>query len=335
LISEEDWMDIRALSRQGNAYAEIGRLIGCDWRTVKRYLQSGAQPVYRRKRMPSKLDPLKPLIDQWLATEPRLLATRVHQDLVRDYGFEGSYTTVRRYVERARPRPPRRSEERFETAPGFQAQVDWSHEQPIRTSSGLELPLYCFHMVLGHSRDAFCALTGSQDLVTFWSCHRQAFRHFGGVPRELLYYRTKTVVRTHVGRDVSLEERRFHPEALASAHHHGFSMRLCRAYRAKTKGEGRARRLLGPGAATARAQLHQLRTGKHRLGLVERGHRPPARARHPWRDRRCARAARPRGAAAAAADRLPGRRAHHPCRGQEWVLQLRRPPLPRPRREAR
>ena len=230
-------MDIRALARQGYSYAEIGRLIGRDWRTVKRYLESGAQPVYRRKRMASKLDALKPLIDQWLAAEPRLLATRVHQDLVRDYGFDGSYNTVRRYVERARPKPPRRSEERFETAPGFQAQVDWSHEQPIRTSSGLELPLYCFHMVLGHSRDAFCALTGSQDLVTFWSCHRRAFAHFGGVPRELLYDRTKTVVRTHVGKDVSLQERRFHPEALASAHHYGFSMRLCRAYRAKTKGK--------------------------------------------------------------------------------------------------
>ena len=69
-----------------------------------------------------------------------------------------------------------RTEERFETAPGHQAQIDWSHEQPIRTSSGLELPLYCFHMVLGHSRDSFCALTGSQDLVTFWACHRAGVR---------------------------------------------------------------------------------------------------------------------------------------------------------------
>jgi transposase len=230
-------MDIRALSRQGYTYAEIGRLVGRDWRTVKRYLEHGAQPVYRRKRMPSKLDPFKPLIDQWLAAQPQLLATRVHQDLVRDYGFDGGYDTVRRYVERSRPKPPARSEVRFETAPGHQAQVDWSHEEPIRTSSGLELPLYCFHMVLGHSRDSFCALTGSQDLVTFWACHRQAFRHFGGVPRELLYDRTKTVVRTHVGTDVSLGERRFHPEALASAHHYGFSMRLCQAYRAKTKGK--------------------------------------------------------------------------------------------------
>jgi transposase len=237
VINEEELMDIRALSREGYTYAEIGRLVGRDWRTVKRYLETGAQPVYRRRRMPSKLDPFKPLIDQWLAAEPRLHATRIHQDLVRDYGFAGAYGTVRRYVERARPREERRASERFETAPGHQAQVDWSHEQPIGTSSGLELPLYCFYMVLGHSRDSFCALTGSQDLVTFWACHRAAFRRFGGVPRELLYDRTKTVVRAHVGREVSIGERVFHPEALASAHHYGFRLRLCRAYRPQTKGK--------------------------------------------------------------------------------------------------
>jgi DNA replication protein DnaC/transposase len=237
VISEEELMDVRALARQGYGNAEIGRLLGRDWRTVKRYLEHGAQPAYHRRRAPSKLDQFKPLIDQWLAGEPRLLATRIHQDLVRDYGFTGSYNTVRRYTERTRPRPALRAAERFETAPGHQAQADWSHEQPIRTLSGLELPLFCFHMVLGHSRDSFCALTGSQDLVTFWACHRAAFAHFGGVPHELLYDRTKTVVRSHVGREVALGERVFHPQALASAHHYGFSMRLCRAYRPQTKGK--------------------------------------------------------------------------------------------------
>jgi transposase len=237
VISEEELMDARALARQGYTYAEIGRLLGRDWRTVKRYLETGAQPAYRRRRMPSKLDEFKPLIDQWLAATPGLQATRIHQDLVRDYGFEGSYNTVRRYVERSRPRPTPRASERFETRPGHQAQVDWSHEQPIRTSSGIELPLYCFHMVLGHSRDSFCALTGSQDLVTFWACHRAAFRHFGGVPRELLYDRTKTVVRAHVGRERSLGENEFHPQALASAHHYGFRLRFCKAYRPQTKGK--------------------------------------------------------------------------------------------------
>jgi transposase len=60
-------------------------------------------------------------IDQWLAGESRLLATRIHQDLVRDYGFTGSYDTVRRYTERTRPRRAPKTSERFETAPGHQA----------------------------------------------------------------------------------------------------------------------------------------------------------------------------------------------------------------------
>lgn len=230
-------MDIRALHRQGLTYAEIGRIVGRDWRTVKRYLTEGAQPRYRRRRVPSTLDPFKPTIDQWLAGDAGLKATRIHQDLVRDYGFTGSYPTVRRYVERARPRKPEPVSERFETAPGHQAQVDWSHEQPIRTASGLELPLYGFHMVLGHSRDAFLALVGSQDLVTFWACHRAAFTHFGGVPREILYDRTKTVVRSHVGTERRDGDRVYHPEALASAHHYGFRLRLCRPYRPQTKGK--------------------------------------------------------------------------------------------------
>ncbi len=230
-------MDIRALHRQGLTYTEIGRIVGRDWRTVKRYLSEGVQPQYRRKRVPSKLDPFKAVIDQWLAREPRLTATRIHQDLVRDYGFQGSYPIVSRYVERARPKPPEPLRERFETAPGHQAQVDWSHEEPIRSSSGIELPLYAFHMILGHSRDAFLGLVGSQDLVTFWACHRAAFAHFGGVPREILYDRTKTVVHSHVGRERRPGDRVYHAEALACAHHYGFKLRLCRAYRPQTKGK--------------------------------------------------------------------------------------------------
>lgn len=92
-------------------------------------------------------------------------------------------------------------------------------------------------MVLGHSRDSFVGLVGSMDLVTFWACHRAAFAHFGGVPRELLYDRTKKVIRSHVGRERRVDERLYHPEALASAQHYGFRLRLRRARRAKTKGK--------------------------------------------------------------------------------------------------
>ena len=105
---------------------------------------------------------------------------------------------------------------RFEVAPGAQAQVDWGHEESLPDGS----PVYSFHMVLSHSRDPFCRYTHRQDLATFWACHTAAFAHFGGVPGEIVYDRTKTVVRRHVGRGEPVE---LHPEALAFAAHYGFA----------------------------------------------------------------------------------------------------------------
>jgi hypothetical protein len=64
-------MDIRALHCRGLDYAEIGRLVGRDWRTVRRYLVEGARPANPRKRAPSTLDVFKPLIDRWLSSCPR------------------------------------------------------------------------------------------------------------------------------------------------------------------------------------------------------------------------------------------------------------------------
>ena len=82
--------------------------------------------------------------------------------------------------------------------PGSQAQVDWGDEGVRMTEHGL-MKVYSFHMTLSNSRDPFTCFVTSQGLVTFWECHRRAFEHFGGVPASILYDRTKTVVRRHVG----------------------------------------------------------------------------------------------------------------------------------------
>lgn len=88
-------------------------------------------------------------------------------------------------------------------------------------------------MVLSHSRDPFCCFTTSMDLATFFDCHRRAFAHFGGVPGAIVYDRTKTVVRRHVGPGKAVP---LHPQAAAFAEHYGFSIDVLAAYHPTGKG---------------------------------------------------------------------------------------------------
>jgi transposase len=241
LLSSEEWMDLRAfraLRQAGATWAEIAQETGHDWRTVKKYLSTAAgsgPPAVVRRPQPKLLDPWKPVIDAWLEREPKLRATVIHQRLVAEQGFPGSYQRVKLYVREARerisPRPPE-LHRRFEVLPGAQAQVDWGDEGVIETLDGPE-HIYSFHMTLSYSRDPFSCFTRSQDLLTFWDCHRRAFAHFGGVPATILYDRTKTVVKRHVGRG---QEVPLHPEALAFAAHYGFAIRVCASYRPQSKG---------------------------------------------------------------------------------------------------
>lgn len=77
---------------------------------------------------------------------------------------------------------------RFETEPGRQMQVDWGTMRNGRS------PLHVFVAVLGYSRMLYIEFTDNMRYDMLETCHRNAFRFFGGVPREVLYDNMKTVV---------------------------------------------------------------------------------------------------------------------------------------------
>jgi transposase len=245
ILSQEAWMELRAfraLAEAGATWAEIARETGHDWRTVKRYLApdtSSAPPVpAKRGPGPRKIDPYAYLVDAWLRRQPKLKASVIHERLVAEHGFDGHYQRVKVYVRENRervvgmPADPPGLHRRFEVLAGAQAQVDWGDEGELATLAG-PLHTYSFHMTLSYSRDPFCCFTVSQDLATFWDCHRRAFAHFGGVPAAIVYDRTKTVVRRHVGRGQATP---LHPEAVAFASHYNFTIRLCAPGRPQAKG---------------------------------------------------------------------------------------------------
>ncbi|MGW1082745.1 IS21 family transposase [Kitasatospora sp. NPDC002522] len=227
--------------------SEISKETGLNRRTVRKYLAAQA-PIAPPRRAPNgqarkrMVDEVAPLIDAMLRSEILIKGAVVHERLVAEYGFTGNYQRVKLYLQEARPRIAEELgiapgelaglHRRFEVVPGAQAQVDWGDEGRILAHLGIP-KVYSFHMVLSYSRDPFCCFTTSQDLATFFDCHRQAFTHFGGVPMTIVYDRTKTVVRRHVapGEAVPL-----HPEAVAFAGHYDFDIDVLAAYRPQGKG---------------------------------------------------------------------------------------------------
>ena len=88
-------------------------------------------------------------------------------------------------------------------------------------------------MTLGYSRAGYVELVRKADTAAFMQCHVNAFEYLGGVPHRCLYDNAKVVT---LGRD---EEKRpiWNERMLDFALRVGFEARLCRPYRAQTKGK--------------------------------------------------------------------------------------------------
>ena len=133
---------------------------------------------------PSDCAPWRAAIQSKL--ELGLSAQRIHQDLVAEHGFTGSYYSVRRFVrqlEETLERPFRR----LECAPGEEAQVDFGTGAPLVLPDGSRRRTHVFRIVLSHSRKGYSEAVTRQTTDEFLGCLENAFWHFGGVPQRLMW----------------------------------------------------------------------------------------------------------------------------------------------------
>src|SRR3954452_23157414 len=134
----------------------------------------------RFRAMHEVITPFVGVIEAWLAHDITLKGSVIHERLVDQHGFPGSYQRVKMFLAEPRPRiaadlaaedenPLTGLHRRFEVVPGAQAQVDWGDEGDLLAHVGIGA-VYSFHMTLSHSRDPFTCFTTSMDLATFWDC---------------------------------------------------------------------------------------------------------------------------------------------------------------------
>ena len=232
MLRGRDVQDFEELKRQGLSIRAISRLTGYCRKTVRKYLiQPDSVPVYGpREKQPGRLERFKPYLEERMRAG--VWNARVLLRELRERGYSGGYTLVTDWLRPQRESAHTVAVRRFETPPGKQAQVDWGHLGTLEIN-GEERKLWAFTFTLGYSRTMMAEAAVDQKLGTLLRMHEEAFRQLGGVPEEILYDRMKTVW-------LETDERGeivWHPVFLDFARYWGFAPRLCRPYRAQTKGK--------------------------------------------------------------------------------------------------
>lgn len=232
VVSKERWEDLRRMRAEGQSVSQIARTTGLDRKTVRASLGKVEWQPYQRPPVAETV--LSPHA-AWLAAR----APQVHysarilfQELRAQHGYSGGYDTVKRAVRplRAEAAVAALTQRRFETGPGEQAQVDWGQVR-VRFRSG-PVAVHVFVLTLGYSRRAWVEGYLNERMEALLAAHEHAFEHFGGHPAEILYDRMRTVTTGSVA-----GAPRWNATFDAFARYWGFAPRLCRPYRAQTKGK--------------------------------------------------------------------------------------------------
>jgi transposase len=178
---------------------------------------------------PSDCAPWRAVIEAKLALG--LSAQRIHQDLVAEHDFAGSYYSVRRFVrslEAAQELPFRR----LECGPGEEAQVDFGTGAPVLSPDGHRRRTHVFRIVLSHSRKAYSEAVYHQTTDNFLRCLGNAFWHFGGAPQRLVLDNLRAAVKRADWFDPDLN-----PKVRSFARHYGTAFLPTRPYTPRHKGK--------------------------------------------------------------------------------------------------
>lgn len=230
----EDVLKVQELHTKSLSKTAIAERLGIDRKTVARLLQEGPNRSYQRQTPPkrgSKLDPYRDYI-RHRVIEDGVTNAQVILREIRQQGYEGGYTILKDFMKPLRPARKPKFTRRYETAPGEEAQVDWSYFGRFKLW-GVERQLWCFAMVLSWSRMLYVEFVWETHEAILQRCHIHAFEYFQGVPKRILYDNMKTVA---IGRRENGQVH-WNSKFLDFAHYYGFQPRVHQPRRPQTKGK--------------------------------------------------------------------------------------------------
>ena len=224
---------IHELVAQGLGIKRIARHLSIARNTVRRYL-TGARAGFQERPAARRLDKTTlQEVQRLFATTAQGNAVVIQQELATQ-GHHVELRTIQRAVAdlRRQARAEALATVRFETPPGKQLQIDFGEK--IVTIAGAPVKVFLMTAVLGHSRRLFCRAFLAQRQDDWLEGLEEAFRHFGGLPEQILCDNASPLVTAH---DVRTGAVTWHPGFAAFCQDRGITPRACRPRRARTKGK--------------------------------------------------------------------------------------------------
>lgn len=230
---------IRQLETKGLTHTQIARELGVSRTTVVKYATRDYSPVPPTGGTASRslvAGEYARKADEWLEADRRMprkqrhTARRVHERLVEECGFEGSYSSVQRWVKRWRQRHRGEAEgfSELEWAPGS-AQVDFG--QALAVVAGVERTVHFLVVSFPYSNMRYVAALPGETAECV--CHglNKVLSHAGMVPRVLVFDNATGV--GHRRADGTVTQTRLFSLFCA---HYGFETRFCNPYSGHEKG---------------------------------------------------------------------------------------------------
>jgi transposase len=199
--------------RQAESDRQIARDLRLSRHTVQKYRRMAEEHGYLATELPLPAEkdlhaalgpPIPPprpdsSVAPYQAVVERLLEdgvelTAILARLRENHGYTGSYSSLRRFVQRLRPATPETCA-RVLHGPGEEGQVDFGPVGVlVDPTSGVARPAFAFVLTLAFSRHQYAELVFDQKIPTWIGCHRRAFESFGGVPRRIVPDNLKAAV---------------------------------------------------------------------------------------------------------------------------------------------
>jgi transposase len=182
-------------------FSELGRNLGIDRRTVKKYYEGNFQK--KRKTKKSKIDDYYDLVKTLLSASNKQIfyyKSHLYRYLVREHGLKCSRSNFNYFIlknnefaEYFKPKA-KRDAIKSETPFGKQAQFDWKEKIKFTFKDNSEMILNVGSLILAASRFKVWTIYPSTSQEHLFDFLANAFETIGGVPEEILIDNASTMM---------------------------------------------------------------------------------------------------------------------------------------------